>query len=371
MIIKFNFAASIPREEDHQTISLCFTGGLKAWNVSDDIWSISPVLYHGDASIVGKLRTADLRSLMQTLNYEPVIYERRTSIDGDVALTFRPFHPMAPSSQLTGADLWQTAGNNIMRARMAEFVSANPDASYQERNKAADAATSEERYITAVSDSLRSMDICLGAICNFYHDQTISGMRSGKKPTERFSNLLDLPFNANVHSFFLHLGAAFGYLGALLAARCNLAESVDDLTRFVGNLRANKLPSDPMLDIMISESLIASSEGTTKFKLHGWLASSIKVRNEFVHKRPYGSKRAEEWGWLLACGEGDLFAKYFRPMLIDGDEEKDALEVISGMYLSAMRLFERLVSASGYSAALPHFTDKDFLSFKVLEGKQK
>jgi hypothetical protein len=345
---------------------------LHTQRLTGSIWvpisSVSPVLRNGVPSTAGRINGNQMRHLMKALGHEPVIFEHRSSTNGAEFSTFRAVHPATRNPQVSVADLWGNMSGNIKGKRAKEFFKENPEATSDERDRFFDSASPSEQLVSHVSGSLRSLDICLGAICNFYHDQLIGAMRSGKKPTDRFSTILDLSFVANVHSFFLHLGAAFGYLGALVATRCGFSSKTDDIARLIGELRSDQMPSDPMLDILLSRVLVVPVANSKKFKLGGWLAATLKTRNDFVHKRPYGSVQCERRGQVGIFEADQSFWKYRRAILVDSNE-REALTLISKIYHQCNDLFEEMNASSGYDASIPILTDKDILKFKLQSRK--
>jgi hypothetical protein len=368
MNVDFTDIESIPRYEGYESLSVHFTGGLRAFSLSADTWSVSPVLRNGVPCIAGRITGNQMRHLMKALGQEPVILEHRSSTDGAEFSTFRSVRPATRNPQVSVADLWTNMSGNIKRRRAKEFFKQNPEATSNDIDRFFDSASLSEKLVSHVSGSLRSLDICLGAISSFYHDQLIGAMRSGKKPTDRFSTILDLSLTANVHSFFLHLGAAFGYLGALIANRCGFSSRTDDLARLIGELRSDQMPTDSMLDLFLSKGLVVPVAGSKKHKLGGWLASTLKIRNDFVHKRPYGSVQCERSG-QIGIFEGDQsFWKYRRSILVDSIEQ-DALTLISKIYHKCTDLFEEMNAVSGYDASIPILSDKDILDFKLHSRK--
>lgn len=365
----FSVVAPFEIEDDHQSFILNFTGGIKAWQRDANSWSFGPVIYKGEPVMAGMLSMTLLQSAMKQMGLLPVVMEHVVCMDGNSTTMLRSVHPVKHDVPLAAADIWRTISGNITDARIKKFRSEHPGASSKEIMEVKEKYTPEENYSDYISDSLRSMDICIGAICTYYHEQLISFLRDGRKVGVRSSNIADLPFIANVHSFFVHLGATKDYLATLIAIRCGLPKSIDAMNRLVDKLKWENLPDDAMVKYLVGNGVLSQKEGSEKSKLSGWLNDVSNIRNELVHKRPYGSHEDEKMGYIRATVGLDDHYRFWKPLHINGNSEQDTLDFISDVYHKTTRLFGDLALASGQDAQIPTLTDKDILELKVRTGK--
>jgi hypothetical protein len=64
MNVDFTAVEAIPHYEDYQSLSIHFTGGMRAFSLSVDTWSVSPVLRNGVPSIAGRIDGNQMRHLV-------------------------------------------------------------------------------------------------------------------------------------------------------------------------------------------------------------------------------------------------------------------------------------------------------------------
>jgi hypothetical protein len=356
-------------EDDHHSLTMKLTGGMKAWQRSPDEWSIGPIIYRGEIMMGGLLSRAELQSAISAMGLIPVVLEHRVVMSGVKSVTWRSVDPVRPNSPLAATDIWQTIRGNLMAARLKAFRKNNTDASTQEIIDFKEQNTREENLCGYISDSLRSMDICISAICDYYHEQLTAHLRQGRKVGERSSNMADLPFIANVHSFFVHLGAARDYLAALIAHRCGLPEDVDAMNRLGDKLRWNSLPDDPILSFLVNIGCVSEKENSTKVRLSGWLEDVSNVRNELIHKRPFGSHETEIYGQIKSAGGLEGHFRFFKPIVLTDVANSDTLDYLADVYSRVVKLFGELALASGRDSAIITLTSRDILDFKVEAGK--
>lgn len=362
------YIAPIEIDDDHQIIALNFTGGIKAWKTDRNQWSFGPIIYEGRPAIIGTLTHDLLKSATKQMELTPIIFENRMSINGLKSTIWKSVYTVKKGNNLTATDIWHTISRNITSARVSEFQKSNPSATEERVLEERSRYTPEERYSDYISDSLRSMDICMSEICNYYHEQLTFYLQKSRFSGEQSSSVADLPFIAFVHSFFLHFGAARDYLGALIAHRCGLPERVDDMARLTKELRWQRLPDEPMLRYLIDIGYLSPKENSTKSRQSGWLEQVSNVRNELVHKRPFGSHAEEKLGKILLAGGIDGHYRYFKPISLRGKLTVDALDYISDVYHKTMHLFGEMALQSGKEAKVPTLTDEDILDIKIHTG---
>jgi hypothetical protein len=184
---------------------------------------------------------------------------------------------------------------------------------------------------------------------------------------ERSANTLSQTLYAHVHSFFLHLGAARDCFGALIASRIGLdPKKTDSVARLVGELRRANLPNDALLDLLFSSGNVAAHpQKGGKFAVAGWMQEVTAIRNEVVHKRPYGSRFSERSGWAVPSQREAGMFRYFRPLELEGIATQDALDGIYHHYTQCTYLLHKAAKVSGNDTAMMHITDKDVMSLNT------
>ncbi|MDO9581860.1 MAG: hypothetical protein Q7J24_01930 [Desulfomicrobium sp.] len=369
MKMPIDVVAPFEVEDDHQSYIMHFTGGIQAWQRDKDSWSYGPIIYKGEPVMAGMLSTEVLRFAINQMGLSPIILAHRVCIDGSSSTILRSMNPNKKNDTLSAADVWGTISGNIVKKRVAAFRAQNPNATTEEVLKVINRKTSEEIFARFISESLRSMDICIDAISSYYHEQLVIFLREGKKVGERSSNIADLTCIANVHSFFLHLGAARDYLGALIAQRCGMPDNVDDMARLLDKLRWNNLPMDSILQTLIKRNVVTKKDNSEKCKLSGWLDRISGVRKQMVHKRPYGSHESEEYGHIRSAGDLKGHYRFWKPIYLETNSDQDALDFISDAYHKITELFGEVALASGNDTSIPILTDKEIKKLEVTAGK--
>lgn len=340
----------IPHEDDHQAIAINYTGGFKIWQLDEDEWSYGPILHEGKPCIIGKFSFAEAKEAIEKMNLCPIGYEHHTSLDGSSMTVYMSVYPVSPKNPMPATDVWQTISGNIQGS----------------------AGTSGEilgKYAHYLTASLRSMDIAIAQISNHYHTQLIQSLRDGTEVGRRFSTLADLTFIANIHSFFLHFGSARDYLATLIARRCGLSRSIDSLASLVKKLDPSNLPNDPILKHMLNQNLIIPTSDRKAMEVGGWLKQATTIRNSVVHKHPYGSRKSERSGMIIANEAAPEMRIYWRPIIIDDNDGKDALDIAASVYHDTMRLLGCIAEISNYDANIPVFDEESILDLQIKTGK--
>lgn len=356
-------------EDDHQSFVQNFTGGIKAWQRDTNEWSFGPIIYQGEPVMAGILSQELLRTAVQAMELTAVLMEHHVCIKGESSTARRSISLLGRTDRLATTDIWQTISGNLNKARMAKFKKDFPDNTNEQWVSESNNLTQEESYSAYISDSLKSMDICINAICDYYHEQLVSSLRSGRKENQRYSSLADLSFTANVHSFFLHLGSARDYLASLIAARCGMPDNIDAMNRLTDKLKWESLPDDPLIKLMVDQKILTKKGGAEKSKISGWFEKVSDVRNQFIHKRPFGLHEDERMGWVKSAGGIAGHYRFCTPInLNENSDFVDALDYISDVYHKINRLFGDLALVSGYNVTIPSYSDKDFKGFRVTTG---
>lgn len=357
----------LPRQSDGTGFYLHFTGGFLAVNLAEGGWRIEPVFVNDKPCATGPLTMAHLQLLTTQNKFRPIAFQRLGWMDGVYHSAWAPIVPEKASHSEGPAELWSNIAGNISRPRTKEFFESAKHPAEEEIAKALDDQDPVEALASYVSLSLRSMDISVEQIAEHYHEQLVNHMAAGRVDGQRSANTLSQTLYAHVHSFFLHLGAARDYLGALIAHRVGLDHAkIDSMARLVGQLRQATLPKDALLELLFAGGDIAAHpQKPGSFAIAGWMQEVTSIRNELVHKRPYGSKFKERFGWVVPTQKEAGLYRYFRPLNLDGSPELDVLEVIRHHYTRCNDLMHKAARASGNNAAMTHITDKDLISLKI------
>lgn len=265
------------------------------------------------------------------------------------------------------AELWSNIAGNIAGPRTKEFFASAEHPAEEEIAKTLDDQDPVEALARYISLSLRSMDIRVEQIAEHCYEQLVNHMAAGHVDGERSANTLSQTLDAHVHSFFLHLGATRDYLDALVARRIGLDHSkIDSMARLVGELRQTALPKDALLDLLfVGGNIAAHPKNLGKFVVAGWMQDASGIRNELVHKRPYGSKFNERFGWVIPAQKEAGLYRYFRPLDLNGNAEQDVFDVLNHHYALCADLMHKAARASGNNAAMVHITDEDVISLEI------
>ena len=357
----------LTRQSDGDALLLHFTGGFQAAKVADNAWRIVPVLVNNRPCITSPLTMDQLIAVAKQNNFQASAFHQFGWMDGTYHSSWTPIVPGKTNHTEGPSELWRNIARNIARPRTKEFFENVARPTLVEIAKALDDQNPVEALARYISLSLRSMDISVEQIAQHYHEQLVNHMVAGRIAGERSANTLSQTLYAHVHSFFLHLGAARDYLGVLIAYRIGLDPiKVDSLARLVGALQSKTLPMDALLDLLFLGGNIATHpQKLGKFAVSGWVEEVTSIRNELVHKRPYGSKFSELTGWVIPTQKDAGLFRYFRPLESNNNTEQDVLDVIHHHYSRCTDLMYQAAIASGYVTQMMQITDEDVVSFDV------
>lgn len=359
--------SELSRQSDGEAFYLHFTGGFRAAKVDNDAWQIEPVFINNKPCVTGNITLAQLQSLAGLNQFSAIAFHSMGWVNGVYHSSWTPIIPGKHNHSESPAGSWSNIAGNIARPRTAEFFDKTIHPSKAEIGEVLDAQDPVEALARHISLSLRSMDISVEQIAEHYHEQLVNHMAAGRIDGERSANTLSPTLYAHVHSFFLHLGAARDYLGALIAHRIGLDHTkIDSMARLVGKLQHKKLPKDALLDLLfVGGDIVTHPQKPSKFAVAGWVKEVTSIRNELVHKRPYGSKANEKFGWVIPAQKEAGIYRYFRPLDMNGNAEQDVLEVLQHHYARCTDLLHKAAKVSGSNAAMLHITDKDVISLKI------
>lgn len=357
----------LPRQSDGGALYLHFTGGFRAAKLDKGTWQIEPVLINGKPCATGPVATSQLETLAKENDYRAIAFHEFGWMDGVYYSSWSPIVPGKRNHLEGPSELWSNIAGNIARTRTKEFFETADRLSAAEITQALDDQNQVEALARYISLSLRSMDISVEQIAGHYHEQLVNHMAAGRVDGERSANTLSQTLHAHVHSFFLHLGAARDYLGALIAFRIGLdPQKTDSMARLVKELRRINQPTDALLDVLVSSGNVAAyPRKACKFAVSGWMQEVTSLRNTLVHKRPYGSKFSERSGWVTPTQKRDGLFRYLRPLQLNGNEEQDVFEILHHHYQQCTRLMHQAAIASGGDTSMLHIADNDVISLKT------
>jgi hypothetical protein len=124
-----------------------------------------------------------------------------------------------------------------------------------------------------------------------------------------------------------------------------------------------------MLDLLLrTGNVVSNPDDSTRFVLGGWMKEATDIRNGFVHRRPYGSKFNERFGYVIPVSEKEGIYRYSRALSMQERAEPDVLDLLHHHYSQCNWLLLEAASVSGLDASILHLTDKDIISIKVDRG---
>lgn len=356
--------AAIPRQPDGDAFYLHCTGGFRAAEMATDAWKVEPILIDGTPSATGFLSRKELQTLIHQAGFKPIAFQNMGWTNGGYHSSWRPVIPERENHMRGPSELWGSIGTNLSQERTGDSLNNMPDPSLDKVGELLDGRTREEALAKSISLSLRSMDISIEQIAEFYNEQVVNLTAAGRLSGQRSSASLDQTLFSHVHSFFLHLGAARDYLGAYIALKLGLdSEKTDDMARLISKLRSSSFGSEPVLDLLRNKGFLTPKPNSSeKWQVAGWLKDASEMRKQFVHKRPYGLRFSEGFGWLVPVAAEAGIYRYYRPVHSVEGKDRDVLDVIVDHYKNCTALFQDAAEISGQDTAMLTLTDADIIS---------
>lgn len=357
---------TLPRQQDAQGFYLHCVGGFRAALSKKDVWMIEPVMDEGHPCRKGFFAKAELDAFICRTRLTPIAFHSFGWTGGSYYSSWSPLIRGRTNHLQGAANLWSNLSSNLARQRSGTELRDMTAPTREKIAKLLDDKTEEEWLARSISLSLRSMDISVEQIVEFYHEQLVNKMRNGLIDGRRSAGTQDRTLYAHVHSFFLHLGAARDYLAALIAARIGKdANKIDSMARLVDALRPKHFGADALLDLLETRKFIRPTPSNpNRREMSGWLKEASDLRNQFVHRRPYGARHVERYGHVTAIAPQTGIYRYVRPVLVENEIERDVLEVVVAHYQEATALFQDLAESSGRDVSMVALTDKDIISME-------
>lgn len=356
----------LPRQADASGLLVHCSGGLRFSQLKADEWCLEPAIDNGLPSRAGPFSKAELQVFQRTACINPIAFEDIGWIDGCWHSSWCPIIPGRHNHFLSPANYWSNIAHSFSRRRLesrlnglsgedsAVFKFCDALEVFDERDRA-------EALALSISHCLRSMDIHIGGILEFYSEQLINHLALGPDPAQRRGSPHDHILYTHVQSFLVNFGAARDYLAALIAQRIGRdSQRIDCLARLL------EVPGSDIQEDAIGAKLIEL--GLLSYKTHGsrlqqcsWLSQATELRNVFLHTLPYGMRFIEKFGHIAVVDQHAGLYKYLRPLVQCDGSKTDALDAISGVYLNAASLFVDLALASGYDTNMLVITDRDII----------
>lgn len=310
----------IPRQPDADIFYIHYTGGFRSAKISEDHWQIEPIFESGEARAKGFLSHDKLHQIVRIGGFRALGFQSSGWLNGEWHSSWRPIIPTEKNHARSPSDMWQNIASNLFRATRAQQLNELKDADHYKVADILDNRTVEERLAQAISLCLRSMDLAVEQIAEHYNEQLVNKMYAGDMEGQRSSNSMDQNLFAHVHAFFLQLGSARDYLAAFIASRLGMNADhgkVDTMNALRSKLRTQHDAQEPILDLLINKNwLVSQEDNRDRWATAGWLKEITDLRNEIVHRRPYGSVYAERFGWAIPVRPELGLYRYFRPIEI-------------------------------------------------------
>lgn len=360
------WSQSLYRQPDSEVFYLACTGGIRCAKHDVDLWHIEPIFDGRSAIARGLMSGSQLRLFLDGNGIRPIAMHRMGWDRGQYNSGWSPIIPERAFNIQSAADLWSNIEYNLCKSRLGSMPDTSTEVDPAERAKIWDDMTEFERLARCISLSLRNMDIAVERTAQSYNAYLVNLMATGNLHGGRSGSYQDVALYAHVHSFFTHLGSARDYLAALIASRLGKKDRIDAMGRLVPELRATDLLSDELLGILQARGCLQiKANSSDKIKAAGWLEEVKVLRDQFVHRRPYGSKSLERSGYAEPIDESAGLYRYVRPfMQVDGSET-DILDLIARHYAVASSLFLECAEKSGPSTEMITLTDSDIISIDV------
>jgi hypothetical protein len=356
-------ARPIHRFSDRSSEYLHCTGGVRAAKIDNESWVFEPIRCQGIAASVGTFSWEVLLQTIQRINATPIAFHSSSFSNGVYYSDWTPILSRRRNDTRGPSDMWRSICSNYSHERTEEIFGRNEILSSDAIGAILDSsAKSDEEFMAqAISLSLRSMDISVEQISDFYNEQLTNLIAAGNFADVGHSTSLDQVLYSHVHSFFLHLGCARDYLGGYIASKIGLnRDRIDDMARLVSELRDNSFGVTPVLDLIRNKNYLERKTATTdKWMTTGWLKSASDLRKQLVHKRPYGSMFAERMGKIVELESSTGIYRYFRPIQVSGTNSQDIFDLIVFHYQKCNELFMEAAEVSGENTQMITITDDD------------
>ena len=358
----------IQRPPDGDGLYILYTGGLRAAKADENRWVITPYFSDKKPCFAGYLRQEKLRELTTRIELQPIALHRFGWVAGRYDSSLLPIRPGKANRSITPANQWSNISYHLAKSRTDRTIDWDKPPHPDELARVLDERKDDERLARSISYSLGSLDIHVEKIAEFYFEQIVNVLSKGSGIGELIGTTQDHSFFSHIHSFFAEFGAVRDYLGALIAARLGHdPKKIDSLRKMAGRIEEPSMGRDALLDLLLTEKLLVKNSERGRWSRSGWLRSASDIRDQFVHRRPYGLLFPERSGKVVPVAPGISLFRYERPFILSEGHKADVLDIIAWYYLQISSLFSAAADASGYDQAIPQITGKDIISIKEVK----
>jgi hypothetical protein len=146
-------------------------------------------------------------------------------------------------------------------------------------------------------------------------------------------------------------------------------QKVDSFARLAEAVRPKHFSADDLLRLLQARGYFRQKPtSSVKFELAGWMEEVTDLRNEFMHRRPYGDRFIEHMGFAQPVDREAGLYRYVRPIVLKNAEE-DVQNVILRHYREMTGLCHAAAVTSGNDLSMLTLTDADIISVEF-EGEQ-
>ena len=351
------------RQADGEAFYRIYSGGMRAAEPEDNAWHIEPIFDQGQPCAKGFLSAEMLSAFFKQYGFKFIAFSRIVWTNGYFHSSWCPIIPSQTNHLRGPADLWGSIATNLSNEQRQDILSNMVRPTHQQIATVLDNRTEAERLARSISLSLRSMDISVEQITEFYNEQLVNHMASGSLESQRISTSLDQNLFAHVHSFFMQLGAARDYLASLCALRIGKnPEKIDSFARLTDVIRSENFASDELLQLFYARGYFGRKPASAaKFEISGWMKEVTDLRNEFMHRRPYGDRFAEQMGFAEPIDRDAGVFRYVRPIVI-ANREDDVQNLILRHYREMTDMCYAAAVTSGMDSSILTFGKDDIIS---------
>lgn len=361
----------IDMAESASVFLIHFSDGIRAINIENNMWSIEPLFLNNNPLQCAPFTKDELRTIARENNLTPLAFQRITWNYGAKYSNWTPITEHQNNHLRCPGELWSNIASNlcenseeeIQKIRNIPRDEINP----RSISEITDTMSVPEKLAFSISISARAMGNCIERISDFYHENLIHAMYCGLHDGDHYSISLDDELVSNVHSFFLHLAAARDYIFTLSAARLGLnTETYDSLAKVCNKINTSHIAQDPILEYIFRCGIIHQTGGEPKYKLLDWLDDATKVRNNFVHKSPFGLSNLHGMGSAEIIN-ADIGLYRYKRCILHKDSEIDIFRFICYIYKNMCTFLKGCADASGYNASAQAIQDRDIISIKMTD----
>ena len=307
----------IPRLPDGDATYILYTGGLRAAKADERHWAIAPFFSDKKPCFAKYLRQEKLQQLIKELGLQPIAFHHLGWAGGEYHSSLMPIQPGKTKHSLTPANQWSNISHHLAESGTDRGMNWDTPPDPDTLARILDERKDEERLARSISYSLRSLDIHVEKIAEFYFEQIVNVLAKDTDIGNRIATTQDQGFFSHVHSFFAQFGAVRDYLGALIAARLGHdPKTIDSLVKMTREIKKPPAGREAMLDLLITRKLLVKNSDRPGWSRSAWLKDASDIRDQFIHKRPYGSLFLEGFGMVVPAALGSRLFRYERPFIL-------------------------------------------------------